>query len=164
MKACIPAAVAFAVLSFGAALAHADGGKSAAAGASASHPTVKTASSSEYGAYLSDARGRALYLFEADKQGEGDAKAQSNCYGDCAKAWPPLVAEGKPRAQGKADESLLGTTERKGGAEQLTYNGWPLYYFVKDKGPGETNGQGVNGYGGEWYLVRPDGEKLEQAK
>ena len=44
---------------------------------------------------------------------------------------------------------------------QVTYNGWPLYYFVKDKQAGEATGQDVKGFGGEWYLVKPQGTKLE---
>lgn len=116
--------------------------------------TVDTHTSDEYGPYLVDGEGMSLYLFEPDKQGE------STCYDACANAWPPLVSSAAPKAQGKADPVLLGTFERKGGTQQVTYNGWPLYYFVKDKQPGDITGQDVEGFGGEWYLVAPDGSSV----
>jgi hypothetical protein len=42
---------------------------------------------------------------------------------------------------------------------QVTYNGWPLYYFASDVEPGHTRGHDIEGYGTEWYLVTPEGEK-----
>jgi predicted lipoprotein with Yx(FWY)xxD motif len=53
--------------------------------------------------------------------------------------------------------SLLGTSPRTDGAEQVTYNGWPLYYFANDAAPGDTNGQGVNDV---WYVIAPSGEVI----
>ena len=55
---------------------------------------------------------------------------------------------------------LLGTVERRDGAKQVTYNGWPLYYYARDQNPGDTNGQDVEGFGAEWYLVTPDGNPV----
>lgn len=109
-----------------------------------------------YGSYLTDADGRALYMFMADDRGK-----QSNCYDACAQAWPPALA-GKDQVElgQKLDRSMLGTITRKDGSKQLTYGGWPLYYFVKDTGPGEVKGQDVKGFGAEWYLVAPDGKKI----
>ena len=123
---------------------------------------VAVEQSQEYGAYVADADGRALYLFTADQQGTGDTKAETACYEACAEAWPPLLTEGEPEAGDKIDASLLGTIDRQGGATQVTYNGWPLYYFVQDQGPGEAAGQDKHGFGGEWYLVTPEGEKVEE--
>jgi predicted lipoprotein with Yx(FWY)xxD motif len=57
------------------------------------------------------------------------------------------------------DATLLGTITRDDGSTQVTYNGWPLYYFHEDAAPGDTNGQGV---GGVWFLVSPEGEAIEQ--
>ncbi len=54
-----------------------------------------------------------------------------------------------------------GASKRKDGRRQVTYNGWPLYTFVKDTAPGNTAGQDVEGFGGEWYLVTPEGEHVE---
>ena len=57
------------------------------------------------------------------------------------------------------DATLLGTITRDDGSTQVTYNGWPLYYFQDDAAPGDTNGQGL---GGVWFLVSPEGEAIEQ--
>lgn len=125
---------------------------------------LETDKSPKYGAYLTDSQGRALYMFEADRQGKSGGQAQSSCYDACAKAWPPLIADATPQAGSQVDKSLLGTVKRKDGQTQVTYNGWPLYYFVKDKGKGEAAGQDVKGFGAEWYLLTPDGEKVGHAE
>lgn len=105
---------------------------------------------------MTDAQGISLYLFEADKGKQG-----SSCYNECAKAWPPLKAAGKPGAGSKIEASQLGTTKRKDGSMQVTYSGWPLYHYTKDKTPGDTKGQDIKEFGAEWYLVSPKGEKVE---
>jgi len=132
----------------------------ALAGASGAAPAagvqLKVSEQPEYGAYLTDSKGRSLYLFEADRP------ATSNCYDACADAWPPLTTEGEPRAGDMVKAGLLGTIERRDGARQVTYDGMPLYYFVKDQEPGDTAGQDVEGFGGEWYLVAPDGAKVHE--
>jgi len=99
--------------------------------------------------------GMSLYLFEPDE------RSASTCYDACAAAWPPLITDGAPKAEGDAKASLLGAAARKDGAMQVTYNGWPLYYFVKDEKPGDTVGRDKKGFGGEWYLVEPSGEAME---
>jgi predicted lipoprotein with Yx(FWY)xxD motif len=113
-----------------------------------------------FGAYLTDAEGRALYMFTADEKGA----AQSACEGECADAWPPLLTQGEPQLGEQVSEDLISTIEREDGATQVAYAGWPLYYFVKDQGPGEATGQDVHGFGGEWYLVAPSGEQIEAAE
>ncbi|WP_425450121.1 COG4315 family predicted lipoprotein [Virgifigura deserti] len=128
----------------------------AALAQAADQAELEVAEAQEYGPYIADTDGRALYMFEADSEGN------STCYDACAEAWPPLLTAGEPAAGQRAQEGLLGTTERKDGAMQVTYNGWPLYYFVKDKGPGETTGQDVKGFGAEWYLVSPEGEPIHE--
>jgi predicted lipoprotein with Yx(FWY)xxD motif len=108
------------------------------------------------GKFLTDADGMSLYLFEADSPNT------STCYDACAEAWPPLLTDGTPTTGGEIDAAKLGTAERRDGGSQVTYNGWPLYYFVKDQAPGDINGQDVEGFGAEWYLVAPDGEKFDE--
>ena len=107
------------------------------------------------GTFLVGTNGRTLYLFEKDKT------KKSTCSGDCATAWPPLLTTGKPKAAGKAKASLLGTTKRADGKTQVTYKGHPVYYFVQDKKAGDTNGQGVDGFGAEWYVMAPSGKKID---
>lgn len=109
----------------------------------------------EHGKYLVDRQGMALYLFGADAQGE----AKSNCHEDCATAWPPLVSESEPKAHENLNSELLGTIRREGGDTQITYNGWPLYYFASDAEPGHTRGHDIHSHGAEWYLVTPEGGK-----
>lgn len=123
---------------------------------------VTVVQSPEHGAYLADAEGRSLYLFTADQQRNGNDKAVSRCYDKCAQAWPPLLTSDEPEAGEQAQDSMLGTVQRTDNTTQVTYNGWPLYYFVKDKAPQQTTGQDVHGFGGEWYLVTPEGKKARK--
>lgn len=133
----------------------------AAAAGETSQTRLMSAQSEEYGAYVADAEGRALYMFTADQQGADRTEARSDCYDACADAWPPLTAEGEPAVGSQLDRSLLGSLQREDGEMQVTYGGWPLYYFVRDQGPDSVAGQGVQGFGGEWYLVSPDGTEIE---
>ncbi|MGD9736594.1 MAG: hypothetical protein AB7V58_13485 [Solirubrobacterales bacterium] len=107
------------------------------------------------GMLLVDSQGMTLYEFEQDKG------TDSTCYGECAKYWPPLLTKGEPQPSNGADASLLGTTKRKDGTTQVTYNGRPLYLFVEDKKPGEANGNNFEGFGAEWYALTGSGEKPE---
>jgi predicted lipoprotein with Yx(FWY)xxD motif len=118
--------------------------------------TVKTRSTS-LGTILVDAKGRTLYLFEKDKN------AKSACTGACAKAWPPLLTKGKPKAAGSARASRLGTTKRSDGTTQVTYNRHPLYGFIADQNkPGSTKGEGSKAFGAEWYVLGAGGNKIEK--
>ncbi len=122
--------------------------------------TVATATKAPYGTYLVGAKGMSLYMFQSDKQGSG----KSTCYGNCAKTWPPLLTEGKVKASGKADSDKLGTIKRKDGKKQVTYNGWPLYYFISDQSAGDTTGQNVGPSGKKWYLLDPQGKVIHSDK
>ena len=106
------------------------------------------------GTILVDPHGMTLYLFMKDKKGK------STCAGACAQNWPPLLVKGKPRAGRGAEAKLLGTTRRKSGL-QVTYNGHPVYRFSGDAKPGQTNGEGLNAFGAEWYVLSPKGVKVE---
>lgn len=117
--------------------------------------TLNAADKEGLGQYLTDDEGMSLYLFEAD------SKMTSTCYDACAVAWPPLVMEGEPQAGEAVEPSLISTFERGDGTTQVAYDGWPLYYFAKDRSPGETSGQDIEGFGAEWYLVSPEGGKVE---
>jgi predicted lipoprotein with Yx(FWY)xxD motif len=107
------------------------------------------------GKFLADGQGRALYLFEADKG------STSTCTGACASAWPPVTAGTMPMAGGGVSQSLLGTTKRADGTEQLTYNGHPLYYFAADTGSGMAKGQGTKAFGAGWYVLNAKGSKID---
>ncbi len=121
--------------------------------------TVVSTGSTSLGQILVNSRGHTLYLFAKDKNGK------SACAGMCATFWPPLIAAGKPRVAGGARASLLGTTKRADGRLQVTYNRHPVYTFVKDKQKGQTNGEGLTAFGGQWNAISPAGAKVvRQAK
>jgi predicted lipoprotein with Yx(FWY)xxD motif len=124
--------------------------------ASGSSATVGVANTG-LGKILVDSQGRTLYLFAQD------TGTKSTCSGGCATAWPPLRASGKATAGGGGKTSLLGTTPRSDGQPQVTYNGHPLYGYQGDSKPGDTNGQGINGFGAAWYVVSPTGNEITAA-
>jgi predicted lipoprotein with Yx(FWY)xxD motif len=111
---------------------------------------------SRLGHILVDSKGITLYDFVKDKG------PTSVCYGACAALWPPLITKGKPVAGPGVRASLLGTTKRKDGKLEVTYGGRPLYYFVSDKKPGQTTGQGVNQFGGPWWVLSPAGKEIHR--
>lgn len=129
--------------------------------AQAEEGKITVQESEVYGKYIADGDGKPLYLFVPDTQGTADKKAEATCYDDCAAAWPPFIGESAGAGDG-ADAELIGTVERKDGTAQLTYNGWPLYTFVKDKTGEEPKGWDVHSFGGEWYLVTAEGGKVHE--
>ncbi len=109
----------------------------------------------DIGTFLVDSQGRTLYLFEKDKG------SMSSCSGACASSWPPAPTKGRPKAGSGVDSALLGTTTRSDGVTQVTYAGHPLYRYAGDTAPGDTNGEGLNDFGGGWDVVAPSGQKIE---
>jgi predicted lipoprotein with Yx(FWY)xxD motif len=108
---------------------------------------------SQFGDILFDSDDQAIYLFEKE-QG-----SKSECYGECAVAWPPVLTEGAPEAAEGIKQGLLGTTERKDGTTQVTYNGHPLYYY-EDEGPGEVLCHNIDEFGALWKVLDGAGEPL----
>ena len=76
--------------------------------------------------------------------------------------WPPLITKVKPVAGLGVRASLLGTTKRKDGKLEVTYNGHPLYYFVSDRKPGQTTGQALNQFGAPWWVLSPAGKEIHR--
>jgi predicted lipoprotein with Yx(FWY)xxD motif len=110
------------------------------------------------GSVLVDARGRTLYLFEKDHNG------QSMCNTACVAYWPPLVSHNAPRAGTGVTQSLLTLGRAHNGVRQVLYSGHPLYTFVGDKSAGQTAGEGLNNFGAEWYALAASGRKVEPSK
>jgi predicted lipoprotein with Yx(FWY)xxD motif len=106
---------------------------------------------SQFGPVLFSGSDRALYLFTRD------GKRRSRCYGDCAVAWPPFYARGKPRAGEGVNASLLGTVERRDGRRQVTYRGQPLYFYVDDP-KRQVLCNDVAEFGGTWFALDAEGE------
>jgi predicted lipoprotein with Yx(FWY)xxD motif len=107
--------------------------------------------SSEYGKAVFGPSGKVVYVFGADRG------STSRCYGVCAKAWPPLLTRGAPLAGPGVQANLLGTTKRKNGTLQVTYNRHPLYYYEADK-VGKIMCQHANMHGGLWLIIKPNGQ------
>ncbi len=136
-------------------------GTSAAAAAptptpSASGPAVVMTKTGPDGTYLVDGTGKSLYLFAID------TPTKSNCAGACAQAWPPLTTMGKPTAGSGVTASKLTTITGADGSTQVVYNGHPLYTFKGDVSAGAINGQGLNNFGGLWWLVSPTGTAIQK--
>jgi predicted lipoprotein with Yx(FWY)xxD motif len=129
------------------------GSSSAIAGADAESAATLTVRDSRYGRVVFDSRGFALYAFTRDRRG-----GPSRCYGQCARAWPVYFAPARLRAGNGVSQSLLGTTRRRDGRRQVTYNGRPLYRYFGEKRPGVILCQNVDEFGGTWLVVRPSGK------
>lgn len=129
---------------------------SASSSASTSGKSAKLgAASSSLGRIVVDGKGHTLYLFEKDKG------RRSTCYAACAAYWPPALSHGKPEARAGLRRSLIGTTRRRNGTTQVTYAGHPLYRYAGDSRPGQTNGAGLQDFGGGWDPISPAGKKVE---
>jgi predicted lipoprotein with Yx(FWY)xxD motif len=126
-------------------------------GESMSGQVTVSAADSALGSILVDGRGMTLYLLT------GDSADASICTDACATAWPPLAVSGSATAGTGVDAAKLGTISRPDGISQVTYNGHPLYGFVKDKAAGDVNGQGIDKFGGIWYVVSPSGDAITQS-
>jgi predicted lipoprotein with Yx(FWY)xxD motif len=120
--------------------------------ASATKPgkTIK-AVNSQFGRILGDGRGQAVYVFDKE------TSSKPECYGACAKAWPPVLTKGRPVAGKGARARQLGTTRRRNGKRQVTVGGRPVYYYYVDDAPGRVLCHDVAEFGGLWLVVRPDG-------
>ena len=110
-------------------------------------------SDAKLGAFLTDKKGLTLYLYTLDTPNK------TNCYGDCAHYWPPLLTNGTPFGGPGTDAGHLGTVTRTDGSTQVTYYGWPLYYYLDDLQPGDTGGQD---YQSQWYVISPTGQAIKK--
>ena len=121
------------------------GGGSSSSGGSAQ---IDSSSVSGVGTVLVDSSGNTLYYLKSEMSGK------IKCTGTCASEWPPvLVPSGASSATGGSSVTgTLGTIKRDDGTTQVTYNGIPLYYYVKDTKAGDTAGQALNNV---WFLAGP---------
>jgi predicted lipoprotein with Yx(FWY)xxD motif len=108
--------------------------------------TIQLLKDDNVGNYLADGKGMTLYYYTKDEPGE------SYCKGGCLQSWPAFYGDVKnlnvPTGFDKMD---FGTIKREDtGKKQITYKGYPLYYYIPDQQKGDVNGQGV---GGVWYIV-----------
>ena len=113
---------------------------------------VRVSEHPELGAVLADASDRTLYLFTVDE------RDRPNCLHGCAMAWPPLLTIGESVAMEGIAEDHQSSVTRDNGSEQVTYNGWPLYYYALDPKPGDAKGQNS---GLIWYVVSTYGGPIQ---
>jgi predicted lipoprotein with Yx(FWY)xxD motif len=130
------------------------GGTAPPTTASGQPATIGLADEGNLGGILVDTQGRSLYLFQKD------VGTRSECTGACAAAWPPLRDASKPVVGTDLSASKVGTTQRSDGKAQVTYNGHPLYLYSGDRKPGDTNGQGLNVFGGGWFALSAAGNMV----
>ena len=106
-------------------------------------------SDSSLGKIVTDTAGMTVYMFDKDAQGSGT----SACSGGCLSAWPPVPASSAtPSFAGITGD--LGSITATDGTQQLTLNGWPLYYYAEDTAAGDVTGQGS---GGIWWVLDASG-------
>ena len=132
----------------------------ATAGAHQAHAskaaTIQLKKVGRLGKILVNGHGQTLYLFEKDKHGK------SACYGQCAKFWPPAFTTGRPHAGSGVNAGKLGTTKRKDGKVEVTYNGHPLYAYAGDSKAGQANGQRSTNFGAAWYVMNAKGSAIKR--
>jgi predicted lipoprotein with Yx(FWY)xxD motif len=119
---------------------------------------VKVKDISGLGPVLVDGQGIALYLYQTDRRG-----SPSRCYGICSVQWPPdtlPTGVSRPVAGPGVVPRLLGTAPRTDGTTQISYNGWPLYFWPPDRTPGTATGQGLTNAGGLWYVLDAEGNAV----
>lgn len=117
--------------------------------------TLTTAKKAPFGTYLVDGAGRAIYVLD----GTRGSSARVACGIDCLRVWPPFMTAGPPIAGAGLDPRRIGTAPR-GGGTQLAYHGWPLFYYLRDRSPGDTTGHNVHDAWGDWHLLSPSGEPI----
>ena len=141
----------------------ASGCASAATGgtASGSGKPVKVEASTVpgVGKVLVTSAGYTLYMFAPDNH------RAVTCTGACAGTWPPLMLpDGAALLAGTGvKQSLLGSVPDPEGGRVVAYDGWPLYGYTGDVGPGQATGQNIDLNGGEWYVMRVSGQPLVPA-
>jgi len=123
---------------------------------SATAPSAVSVKRTSLGSTLVDAHGRTLYLFRADRPNRSTLSRAGFA------VWPAFGSSGTPQATAGVSAAHIATI-RSDGRRQLTYYGHPLYYYVGDKGSGETKGQGLSEFGALWYALSPNGHAVTSA-
>ncbi|KAF2329035.1 COG4315 family predicted lipoprotein [Flavobacterium daemonense] len=124
---------------------------------------VSLSTSATLGSYLSDKSGRSLYFFATDSKG------QSSCTGGCEALWPVFFVDNLTADKLGAGLTLsdFASITTPSGKKQLTYKGWPLYYYAPVSAGDGYGGGGVNtpeaagqtagdGIDGTWFIAKPD--------
>jgi predicted lipoprotein with Yx(FWY)xxD motif len=140
------------------AVAGAGAAMAATASTQAQSSTVRAVKSKSFGMILVAANGKTLYRYTLDSKGVNRCTSNATC----AKYWPQLLikATAKPTVGTGATAGLLGTIKAAHGMRQVTYAGFPLYFFSGDSAAGQTKGQAFQK---EWYVVNTKGAFVKHA-
>lgn len=115
------------------------------AGAAGMHSAKLTSvKTSSFGSVLSDVH--TVYTLKP---------SSTPCTAKCRKIWPPvLLPKGvkHPKAGHGVSASKLGTKRVHGVGLQVTYKGKLLYWYFRDKAPGQVNGKFTDKWG-TWLPV-----------
>lgn len=104
-----------------------------------------SAKNANLGTLLVDDKGMTLYTLT-------NGGKPVACTGQCATFWPPLLLPANvTSAKGAPGISGLGAVAMNGGM-QVTEHGDPLYRYSGDNSAGDTNGEGINSFGGIWHV------------
>lgn len=98
-------------------------------------------------------KGRAVYMLSGDTAKHPKCTKANGCFA----FWPPVtVSSAKNLSKAAGVQGKLGTFKRNG-LIQVTLGGHPLYTFANDKKKDNATGEGINGFGGIWHVVKDPG-------
>ena len=134
---------------------------STSSSSSSANPATKfsTASVSGLGNVVVDGRGRTVYILTSG----GHTNVPCTASNGCTKLWPTLPLPGGMSAATAGTgvkASLLGTKKLSDGKTYPTYNGWLIYEYAGDPGPGQATGQRIKSFGGTWYVLNASGNPV----
>lgn len=112
----------------------------------AARSEIKLARNDTSGEFFTDGKGMTLYLFNKD------TADKSVCVGQCLSYWPIFYGGADLVIPGSLNKADFGETTTPDGQKITTYQGWPLYYYIGDKNPGDTLGENVNKV---WFVMKP---------
>jgi predicted lipoprotein with Yx(FWY)xxD motif len=136
------------------------GGVAGAQKSAAPSTMFRTAKVTGAGTVLVDARGRTVYILTTG----GHTNVPCTDASGCTKVWPDVPLPGgtsAAKAGTGIKASLLGTKKLSDGQTYPTFNGWLMYEYTGDSGPGQANGQGIKSFGGTWYVLSPSGQPVK---
>jgi predicted lipoprotein with Yx(FWY)xxD motif len=111
---------------------------------------LQAANVGTFGQVLTNSHGFTLYGLSDENGGK------LACTGKCLQFWPPaLVSTSVMKVSlGAGVTGAIGFVTRSATTKQVTFDGYPLYTFVKDTGAGQAHGEGISAFGGTWGLLR----------
>ncbi|MEA2158499.1 MAG: hypothetical protein QOD66_879 [Solirubrobacteraceae bacterium] len=109
------------------------------------------------GTILVNGRGFTLYAFATDHRNYDSCIKKPGCLA----AWPAVTTHGRPIAGPGVRSSLVGTIRLGNGSQQVTYAGRPLYTYIADRHPGQTNFVNSFSFGGRWPAVNAAGHEVK---